>query len=119
VNNLVPQLDDNVVLVREFNTSAVCSACEHPVKMFKVKHRGFAIRKFKREKLEKTGEPVPVPDKAKLTETHQVVRCSNNACSKCWQRDINAARNIQKLLRLEQTGQPRPDVLSMQLPESN
>ena len=120
VNNGVPrQRDDKVVMVREFNTSAVCSACEHPVKMFHVKHRGVAIRKSKRERLERKGEPVPVPDKAKLTESHQVVRCSNNACSKCWQRDINAARNMQKLLRLDQTGQPRPDVFSRQLPEAN
>jgi hypothetical protein len=110
---------DKVVLVREFNTSCVCSACEAPVKMYNVKYHAISVSKRKRKKLEQAGEPVPVPDAERLTKSHQVVRCSNNECSKCWQRDINAARNIQKLLRLDVTGQERPEVFSRQLPKPN
>jgi transposase len=105
-----------VVPVNERNTSQVCSACESPVKMYHVEFRGVSPSKYKRKRREREGgEPFPVPDKAKLTESHQVVRCSNNECAKCWQRDINACRNIQKLLRLEETGQERPEVFTMKL----
>ena len=34
-----------------------------------------------------------------LSKCHQVVRCTNNECSMCWQRDKNASRNIYKKLQ--------------------
>jgi transposase len=82
---------EKVTLVREFNTSKVCSVCEQSI-----------VKSVKFRTL-------------KLSPSHQVVRCCANECAKCWQRDINASRNIYKLLRLQETGHERPEIFSKQI----
>jgi len=56
-----------VIDVSEYRTSKECSKCGSDVYNIKKRDR---------------------------TKCHQVVRCTNNECSTCWQRDINASRNI-------------------------
>jgi len=47
-----------------------------------------------------------------VSKIHQIVRCSNNECSMCWQRDINASRNIIQKLYSENLGLNPPRVVS-------
>jgi hypothetical protein len=75
-----------VVKIDEYNTSQVCSACwEGKVKKVMFKDR-----------------------EGNLSECHQVVRCSSSACTKCWQRDENASRNIFNILKAKLMGKERP-----------
>ena len=47
-----------------------------------------------------------------VSKIHQIVRCTNNECSMCWQRDINASRNIIQKLYSENLGLNPPRVVS-------
>jgi hypothetical protein len=106
---------DKVVYVQERNTSKVCSKCESET-VDHVHFRGVAMKRFKVKKLIRSGEEVPPPSsKDKLSESHQVVRCCSNECAMCWQRDVNACRNIHKLLWLKETGLERPEIFTKQL----
>lgn len=51
-------------------------------------------------------------DVNKVRDIHQVVRCSNNECAMCWQRDINASRNIIQKLYSENLGLNPPTAVS-------
>ena len=66
-----------VVSVNEYRTSKECSLCKEAV---------YNLKDSKNKKC------------------HQVVRCSNNECSMCWQRDKNASRNILMKLFKENLG---------------
>ena len=48
-----------------------------------------------------------------VSKIHQVVRCTNNECSMCWQRDINASRNIIQKLYYENLGLNPPNAISV------
>jgi hypothetical protein len=74
----------SLISINEYRTSKECSLCHNEVKKLNL------ITKIKNKNEERVYY--------KLKECHQVVRCSNNECSKCWQRDYNASKNIiQKL----------------------
>ena len=66
-------------------SSKNCSVCHGPVENARFKCQG----------------------SLQMTRCHQVVRCKS--CSIFWQRDVNAARNIQHLLVLQEGGQARPE----------
>lgn len=74
----------SLVSINEYRTSKECSLCHNEVKKLRL------LTKVKNKNEERIYY--------KLKECHQVVRCTNNECSKCWQRDYNASKNmIQKL----------------------
>jgi len=54
-------------------------------------------------------------EERKLYKSHQVIRCQT--CRMCWQRDINAARNIHKLLSCLVRGEERPKAFRRQKEE--
>jgi hypothetical protein len=89
-----------VVMIHEYFTSQVCSACESEIK---VKN----IRRNKREW--KRGN----------VEVYEVVRCQNRNCAKSWQRDINASRNMYRLLHCLLKGEERPEVFCCRLPSDS
>ncbi len=74
-----------VIDINEYRTSKECSLCHNDVK-----NLNHYIMKEDKEK-----NTIEV----KLSKCHQVVRCTNNECSMCWQRDKNASRNIYKKLQ--------------------
>lgn len=74
-----------VVEVDEYRTSMTCSEC----KKSKVENLKF-----------RSQESV-------LSKSHQVVRCTDNECAICWQRDLNAAKNIHFLLKRVIQGEDR------------
>lgn len=79
-----------VVKIDEYLTSQTCSAC------------GSKAKKIKEWKVDKRDGVM------KKSECHQVVRCTNELCTECWQRDVNASRNIYDLLMCLIKGEPRP-----------
>lgn len=81
-----------VVEIDEYRTSKTCSGC--------METNANPIKKKKEE-----GE-----SKTKLNR--QVVRCNSSACSKCWQRDVNGARNIFHLLKCQMKGTERPFIFT-------
>lgn len=91
-----------VVEIDEYLTSQVCSECWGEEKTRNVEY--YVDRKVwyarKKKKVIKEG--------MKWVECHQVIRCCNNDCMKCWQRDRNAARNIFKLLHCKIQNEERP-----------
>ena len=74
-----------VVVVDEFRTSKKCSHCESE----EFDNEPHEVMKMKRNE---AGDLVPTID------SHEFVRCSNNACTKIWQRDINSAINHLKII---------------------
>jgi len=75
-----------VVSVNEYRTSKECSICKSKVYNIKDSNK---------------------------KRCHQVVRCSNNECSMCWQRDKNASRNILYKLFVENLGLNPPSILEV------
>ena len=73
-----------VVVVDEFRTSKKCSHCESE----EFDNEPHEVMKMKRIE---AGDLVPTID------SHEFVRCSNNACTKIWQRDIHSATGINHL----------------------
>ena len=82
-----------VVRIHEFNTSQVCSTCH--------------------EKMENMVERQIVHDETGChfpsRKVHQVVCCKSMGCTKQWQRDVNASRNMYDLLMCKVKGEPRPE----------
>ena len=75
-----------VISVNEYRTSKECSKCKEAV---------YNIKNCNKKRC------------------HQVVRCSNNECSMCWQRDKNASRNILRKLYSENLGRNPPEWLEV------
>lgn len=88
-----------VLDIDEYRTSKTCSLCEGEDAMENVK-----IWKLKKDK-----EGV---ESLKLVKCHQILRCKNIDCRKCWQRDLNASRNIYGLLWGLLCGEERPPAMS-------
>lgn len=80
-----------VLMVKELNTSQVCSKCKHPKKLVPLK-----------KGLDPSRDDVLVV----LTKPHFVRRCTS--CLMIWNRDINAARNILFLAKEQMAGRQRP-----------
>ena len=80
-----------VIPVREFNTSQVCSVCYSPQGLSKA------------------------PSTFHITKPHFVRRCSNPTCQIMWNRDVNAARNIRDLGKIQFLGWKRPLLYSKSL----
>jgi hypothetical protein len=74
-----------VIDINEYRTSKECSLCHNDVKN---------LNQYTLKINKETNFPEVI-----LTKCHQVVRCTNNECSMCWQRDKNASRNIYKKLQ--------------------
>ena len=74
-----------VIDINEYRTSKECSLCHNDVKNL----NQYTI---------KINKETNIPEII-LSKCHQVVRCTNNECSMCWQRDTNASRNIYKKLQ--------------------
>ena len=79
-----------IFLVDEFRTSCKCSHCEGNVSTF-------------RDCIN------PRPWKNNIIFRHGLVKCKT--CSRLWNRDTNASRNIYKILMNEINGLERPDYL--------
>jgi len=71
--------------INEYRTSKECSLCHCDVKNL----NQYIINEDKEKNI----------CEVILSKCHQVVRCTNNECSMCWQRDKNASRNIYKKLQ--------------------
>jgi hypothetical protein len=89
-----------VIKIREYNTSQVCSKCNHASK---TKNLWLRDRKKKKKKEKKE-------DEGRLVKCHEVVRCNFNECTTTWQRDVNASRNIRFLLTKIRDGADRPSI---------
>jgi hypothetical protein len=89
-NRLANAHDIQVLDVREFNTSRVCSSCH-------------------------THHPLDKPTGLNVLKSHFVRRCNNTYCQTTWNRDVNAARNIRDLGRLQWLGMKRPLLYSKSL----
>jgi hypothetical protein len=85
-----------VLDIDEYRTSKTCSVC-----------CGLDSMKKVRVYVKKKGE-----DEKSLVKCHQIVRCRSTDCTKCWQRDNNAARNIHGLLWGELCGAERPSAMN-------
>jgi transposase len=83
-----------VVRIDEYRTSKTCSGCEHEENVFHVKH--WQTKWDWKIEAKRYG----------LFPSHEVVRCKN--CAKCWQRDVNASRNMYRLLNCLIEGEERP-----------
>lgn len=81
-----------VEMIDEYRTSKACSLCGHDCK------------KIRLPKRQKDGS-------YKLVPSHQVVRCSNNECTMCWQRDRNSSINHLNLLMCLVRGHERPTAM--------
>jgi transposase len=86
-----------VIKIDEYKTSITCSCCLKNDKMKKANG-------LKSTKDKETGNVT-----AKKVEIHQVLVCPN--CKICWQRDLNASRNIRNLLLCKLQGKDRPSSL--------
>ena len=85
----------NVVDIDEYKTSKTCSSCNKEIELYRNR-----IQRKKKGLL----EPI-----AKLSNIHSVIRCKNNECKLCcWDRDINASKNILGLLLNQYRGEERP-----------
>ena len=85
-----------VVGIDEYNTSKVCSSCNKPIELYRN-----LIRRKKWGVLEA---------KARMSNIYSVIRCKHNECSLCcWDRDINASKNILGLLTNQYKGLARPN----------
>ena len=89
-NRLAKAHGVEVLDVREFNTSRVCSSCH-------------------------SRHPLQNPTGLKVSKPHFVRRCNNITCQTTWNRDVNAARNIRDLGRLLWLGMKRPLLFSISL----
>ena len=85
-----------VQMIDEYRTSKSCSLCGRDCK---------SIRFPKKQE----------DGSFKLVRSHQVVRCTNNGCTMCWQRDQNSSINHLNLLMCIARGQERP--LALQRPQ--
>jgi hypothetical protein len=84
-----------VVDIDEYKTSKTCSSCNKEIELYRNR-----IRRKKNGVL----EPI-----AKMSNIHSVIRCKHNECKLCcMDRDINASKNILKLLLNEYKGEERP-----------
>ena len=92
-----------VIRIREYNTSQVCSNCNHELKTKKL-----VLLHKEKSRLDEGGNKVE--DEGKKVKCHEVVRCRNNECAITWQRDVNASRNIYDLLLHIRDGKDRPAV---------
>ena len=88
--NLLRKRGYDVYLVDEFRTSCRCSACEGECKVF---------RKC----------PNPRPWRNETILRHGLLKCQ--LCSRLWNRDHNASRNIHKICVTAVSGEDRPDYL--------
>lgn len=87
-----------VIDINEYRTSKECSICHSDVKNLK------QYKEYEDNEKNIIG--------VKLSNCHQVVRCTNNECSMCWQRDKNASRNIYKKLQDKISSSTRNDVIT-------
>ena len=92
-----------VIDIDEYRTSKTCSVCNG---MDAMKN----VRVYKDVK-NRRGE-----ESRRLVKCHQIVRCINTDCTKCWQRDRNAARNIYGLLWGILSGEERPPAMTRASP---
>lgn len=84
-----------VVDIDEYKTSKTCSSCNKEIELYNNR-----IQRKKNGVLE---------TKAKMSNIHSVIRCKNNECKLCcWDRDINASKNILGLLLCQYRGEERP-----------
>lgn len=108
-----------VIDIDEFRTSKSCSRdeCEgivyHPLwsakkkkKKKKRRKRGDGVVEEVAAVVESMVEEVAAVVESKRFPVHEVVKCST--CSTFWQRDVNAARNIHRLLIFQLSGMERP-----------
>ena len=104
---VVLQTMAKVVDVDEYCTSKTCSKCHA-----KVENARYDILKKKpknggeteKKKAKNGGET----EKKSNVKCHEVVRCTNNACTIYWQRDKNASMNIFHLLQCMVEKKERP-----------
>jgi hypothetical protein len=87
-----------VLDIDEYRTSKTCSACCGQESMKNVRVYRDANEEGATSR--------------RLVKCHQIVRCLNIDCSKCWQRDRNAARNIYGLLWGLLSGEERPPAMT-------
>ena len=81
-------------MIDEYKTSITCSKCQS---------RNLALQLRKRDHHRAYGDK---------TRGHTIIRCTNNeSCMTCWNRDVNASRNILKCLEALLLGVPRPVAL--------
>ena len=84
-----------VVDIDEYKTSKTCCSCNKEIELYNNR-----IQRKKNGVLE---------TKAKMSNIHSVIRCKNNECKLCcWDRDINASKNILGLLLCQYRGEERP-----------
>ena len=76
----------------EYGTSKTCSCC------------GAVVENIKYHKECKDGV-------SRLFKVHEVVRCTNNECSKSWNRDKNSGRNHLLLCKCNLMGVDRPPAM--------
>lgn len=89
----------DVIDIDEWGTSKTCNRCLNPLVLYKNR----VIRK------NRDGTPNP----ARMSVINSVIRCSSNECSLCClDRDINASKNILRLLHLQIEGRRRPSCFS-------
>ena len=87
-----------VLMVNEFNTSQVCSLCQHPSKLVSLKSN--------RDPAAARVPVVPV-------KPHFVRRCTH--CLMIWNSDTNAWRNMIYLAKEEHAGRERPEIFRIGL----
>jgi len=89
----------DVIDIDEWGTSKTCHRCLNPVVLYKNR----VIRKNR--------DGIATP--ARMSVINSVIRCSSNECSLCClDRDINASKNILRLLHLQIEGKRRPSCFS-------
>ena len=88
-----------VLDVDEYMTSKTCSGCQG---MDAMEHVKVNVERKGRDGVEKR----------RLVKCHQILRCKNIDCRTCWQRDLNASRNIHDLLWGLLSGEERPPAMS-------
>ena len=79
-------------MIDEYKTSQMCSKCE-------------TSRVSLPLKLRKRDSHGAYGDKRRC---HTIVRCTNNDCAICWNRDVNASNNMLSILMAQLVGDPRP-----------
>lgn len=89
------QLGTTVIEQNEFNTSQVCSTCHD---------------------WRRLGSP---GTHLNVDHPHFIRRCKSNECGKVWNRDVNAARNMRDLGRIQYYNFPRPALFSTVLPHDD
>lgn len=89
----------DVIDIDEWGTSKTCNKCLGSVVLYK--------NKIIRKKRDGT------KSQARMSVINSVIRCSSNECSLCcMDRDINASKNILRLLHLQQGNKKRPQCFS-------